>query len=158
MIGFSNPIVTTRKGSPSDNSTILMGTPSLVVTSRPNKNAKMPDSSTDVASQKLEPSRFMERNKEMNVRCIDKYPSAMMTMSRVSACCRMSATDRGRRYIQIYLDQINKGGPSVAQPHSISPARAIAIGPSSFHYPNLLFSVFGLFFRTADLLSRCKEV
>src|ERR1700722_5013908 len=108
MIGFSNPIVTTRKGSPSDNSTILMGTLSLVVTSRPNKNAKTLDSSTDAASQKLEPSRFMERNKEMNVRCIDKYPSVMMTMSRVSACCGILATDRGRRYIDFTLIKSTK--------------------------------------------------
>ena len=80
---------------------MLIGTPSLVVTSRPNKNANTLESSTDVASQKLEPSRFMERNKEMNVRCIDRYPRVMMTMSRVSACCFMSATKLESRDVDI---------------------------------------------------------
>jgi hypothetical protein len=82
---FSNPMVTTRNGSPSDKRTMLMGTPSLVVTSSPKRKAKIDEISTLVASQKLEPIRRIERNSETNVRCMEMYPRTMTTISRVSA-------------------------------------------------------------------------
>ena len=87
MMDFSKPIVTTKNGRPSDKRTILMGTPSLVVVTRPNKNAKRLERSTETANQAFEPSRFMLKNKEMKVRYIDRYPRVIITISRVSACC-----------------------------------------------------------------------
>jgi hypothetical protein len=85
-IGFSNPTVTTRNGSPSDNSSILIGTPSFVVTRRPNRKAKEPEMSTEVASQTWDPRRLIDINRNTKVRCIDMYPSVMIAISIVSAC------------------------------------------------------------------------
>lgn len=79
-------MVTTRNGRPSDKRSTLMGTPSFVVTKRPNKKAIMPEKRTVAASQNFEPRRLMEKKRETKLRCIDKYPRAMITMSMVSAC------------------------------------------------------------------------
>ncbi len=49
-----------------------MGTPSLVVTIRPNRKAKEEEKMTLMASQKLEPMRRMERNRETKVRCMER--------------------------------------------------------------------------------------
>src|SRR5277367_2711926 len=100
MIDFSKPIVTTRKGSPSESNIMLIVTPSLVVTRRPKRNAKMLDKSTDVANQKLEPNLFIDRNRDMNVKCMDKYPRVMMMISNVSACwvCQQKSWDGKERF------------------------------------------------------------
>ena len=55
IIDFSNPIVTTRKGKPSDKRTMLIATPNFVVTISPNRKAKTEESKTENASQKLDP-------------------------------------------------------------------------------------------------------
>jgi hypothetical protein len=85
MMGFSNPIVTTRNGRPSERRTTFSGTPILRVTVRPKKNAKTDEQRTVAASQNFEPMRFMDKNKETNVRCIERYPRIIMSMSRDSA-------------------------------------------------------------------------
>ena len=92
-IGFSKPIVTTKNGSPSDSRITLIGTPSLVVTKRPNRKAKTPEKRTVVANQNLEPILLIEKNKETKLRCIEMYPRAMITMSMVSACCKLVSTE-----------------------------------------------------------------
>src|ERR1700761_2880516 len=69
MIDFSKPTVTTRNGSPSDNRTMLTGTPSFVVVTSPNRKAKRLENRTETANQALEPRRFMETNSERKVRC-----------------------------------------------------------------------------------------
>jgi hypothetical protein len=70
MIDFSNPIVTTRNGSPSDNRTIVIGTPSFVVTLRPNKKANTEENKTVVANQKFDPMRRIDRKRETKVKCM----------------------------------------------------------------------------------------
>jgi hypothetical protein len=90
MIGFSNPTVTTKKGNPSERRTMFRGTPSLVVTIRPNRNAKEPDSRTEAANQAFDPSLLMDKNRETKVKCIERYPRTIITMSSDSAFCIQS--------------------------------------------------------------------
>jgi hypothetical protein len=71
IMDFSKPIVTTRKGSPSERRTMFIGTPSFVVTIRPNKNAKMEEKSTEVANQKFDPKRLIARNRDTKVKCME---------------------------------------------------------------------------------------
>ena len=52
---FSKLTITTKKGSPSESSLMLMGTPSLMATSSPNKKANVELKSTVVASQTFDP-------------------------------------------------------------------------------------------------------
>ncbi len=85
MIGFSKPMVTTRNGSPSESRTRLIGTPNLVVTMTPKRNAKTEEIRTEVASQALDPISRIDMKRDTNVRCIDRYPRTMMTMSSDSA-------------------------------------------------------------------------
>jgi len=85
MIGFSNPMVTTRNGRPSERSTMLMGTPSRVVAESANRKAKTELNITVAANHAFDPRRRIERKSDTKVRCIDRYPSTMMMMSRVSA-------------------------------------------------------------------------
>src|SRR3569833_1318919 len=68
---FSNPMVTTKKGRPSDNRTMVMGTPSFVVTIKPKRKAKTDENSTVVPSQTLEPSLRMDTNSDTKVRCME---------------------------------------------------------------------------------------
>src|SRR4051812_14536689 len=70
-IFFSNPMVTTRKGRPSESRTIEIGTPIFVVTKRPKRKAKTDEKMTLVASQKLDPMRRIDRKSETKVRCIE---------------------------------------------------------------------------------------
>ena len=84
-MGFSNPIMTTRNGRPSESRTRLIGTPIFIVTVSPKRNAKTEEVRTVAASQKLDPSLRMERKSDTNVRCIERYPKTMIMMSRVSA-------------------------------------------------------------------------
>jgi hypothetical protein len=86
MMGFSKPTVTTRKGRPSERRSILIGTPSLVVISKPKRKAKVLDSKTEKASQNLDRSRRIDMKRDTKVRCIERYPRVMMAMSIVSAC------------------------------------------------------------------------
>lgn len=79
-------MVTTRNGRPSDSKSMLIATPNFVVTRSPKRKAKAPEKRTVAASQNLEPRRLMETNRETKLRCIERYPRAMMTMSMVSAC------------------------------------------------------------------------
>jgi hypothetical protein len=85
VIGFSNPIMTTKNGSPSDRSTILIGTPSLCVTIEANRNAKVEEISTVAPSQKFDPRRRIWRKREMNDICIERYPRVIIATSRASA-------------------------------------------------------------------------
>lgn len=85
IIGFSKPMITTKNGRPSDSKIKLMGTPNLWVVKQANKNAKPEEKRTDVASQKFEPRRRIDRKSEMNVECIERYPKAMIAISIVSA-------------------------------------------------------------------------
>ena len=85
MMDFSKPMVTTRNGSPSESRTRLIGTPNLVVTMTPKRNAKTEEIRTEVASQALDPISRIDMKRDTNVRCIDRYPRTMMTMSSDSA-------------------------------------------------------------------------
>jgi len=50
---------------------MFIGTPSFVVTIRPNKNAKMEEKSTEVANQKFDPKRLIARNRDTKVKCME---------------------------------------------------------------------------------------
>lgn len=63
----------------------MIGTPNFVVTMSPNKKANSEEKSTVVASQKLEPIRRIERNRDTKVKCIERYPRTMIKISRDSA-------------------------------------------------------------------------
>jgi hypothetical protein len=108
IIGFSNPTVTTRKGNPSDRRTIFKGTPSLVVTIRPNKNANEPERRTEAASQKLEPSRLIDRNRDTKVKCMERYPRTIITISRDSAFWTSSKFMHEPLLESTYLQQIDE--------------------------------------------------
>lgn len=62
-----------------------MGTPSLCVVIDAKRKAKVDEKRTVVANQKLEPRRRMDKNRDRNVRCIERYPRNIIVISRVSA-------------------------------------------------------------------------
>lgn len=62
-----------------------MGTPSLCVVIEAKRKAKVDEKRTVVANQKFEPRRRMDKNRDRNVRCIERYPRNIIVMSRVSA-------------------------------------------------------------------------
>lgn len=64
-----------------------MGTPSLCVVIDANRKAKLDEHKTVAASQKLDPSRRIDKNSDRNVRCIERYPRNMIAISSGSAFC-----------------------------------------------------------------------
>jgi hypothetical protein len=85
-MGFSNPTITTRIGRHSERRIMEVGTPQLAVTFSPKNREKNPESSTEEANQKRDPSRRIDMKSDRKVRYIVRYANNMMMISTICAC------------------------------------------------------------------------
>jgi len=67
MIDFSKPMVTTKKGRPSDKRTMFKGTPIFGGHNKTKRNAKTEENSVVAKSQKLDPILRIETKRDTNV-------------------------------------------------------------------------------------------